>query len=130
MKITKQSRRDAKALFNACQVEGVLNDGRVRMAVAELIARKPRGFAGTLDRLKRLVKLDLDRRSARVESAAPLSVEVQQSVKDQLVRVHGAGLSFEFQVNPALVGGLRIRVGSDIYDGTVAGRLQALEQTL
>jgi len=130
MKITKQSRRDAKALFNACRVEGILDDGRVRTAVTELIARKPRGFAGTLERLKRLVKLDLDRRSARVESAAPLTVEAQQAVKVQLERVHGSGLFFEFQVNPALVGGLRIRVGSDIYDGTVAGRLQALEQSL
>ncbi len=130
MKITKQSRRDAKALFNASRVQGVLEEGRIRAAVSELIARKPRGYAGTLDRLKRLVKLEMDRRTVRVDSAVPLSASTQEAVRSQLERVHGVGLSFEFHANPALVGGLRIRVGSDIYDGTVAGRLQALEQAL
>jgi F-type H+-transporting ATPase subunit delta len=130
MKISKQSRRDAKALFNACRVEGVLDDSRVRTAVTQLIALKPRGFEGTLDRLKRLVKLDLDRRSALVESATPLNESSQQDVKARLEKLHGAGLQYSFQVNAALVGGLRIRVGSDIYDGSVAGRLQALETTL
>lgn len=130
MKISKQSRRDAKTLFNACRINGVLDDQRVRDAVTQVIAQKPRGFAGTLERFKRLVKLDLDRRSARIESAAPLADATRQAVQAELTRLHGAGLSFSFQVNPGLVGGLRVRVGSDIYDGSVAGRLAALETTL
>lgn len=127
MKISKQSRRDAKALFNVCRVDGVLDDSRVRTAVTQLLAQKPRGFEGTLDRLKRLVKLDLDRRSAIVESAAPLSDNAQQEVKNRLTQLHGSGLQYTFQTNASLVGGVRIRVGSDIYDGSVAGRLQALQ---
>lgn len=130
MKTSKQSRRDAKALFNACRVDGVLDDSRVRNAVTQLIAQKPRGYAGTLERLKRLVKLDLDRRSAVIESAAPLSDDAQQDVRNRLTQIHGAGLHYSFQTNASLVGGVRIRVGSDIYDGSVAGRLQALQTSL
>ena len=130
MKISKQSRRDAKTLFNACRANGVLDEPRVRSAVSLLIAQQPRGYAGTLERLKRLVKLDLDRRSAVIESATPLTDPTRQAVQARLEQVHGSGLTYTFRVNPALVGGLRIRVASDIYDGSVAGRLAALESNL
>lgn len=127
MKISKQSRRDGKALFNACRVNGILDEGKVRQALTEVVARKPRGYVATLNHLHRLVKLDIARRTAVVESAVPLSASVQESVKTQLTSRHGAGLNLSFKVNPAVIGGLKVRVGSDIYDGTVAGRLAALE---
>jgi F-type H+-transporting ATPase subunit delta len=38
-------------------------------------------------------------------------------------------LNLSFHVNPALVGGLRVKVGSDVYDGSVAARLQKLEES-
>ena len=72
MKISKQAQRDARQLFRSCQVNGLLDENRVRQAVALVLARKPRGYVEILSRLHRLVKLDLDRRTARVESATPL----------------------------------------------------------
>jgi len=130
MKISKQSRRDGKALFNACRVNGFLDEGKVRQAIAEVVARKPRGYVATLHHFHRLVKLDIVRRSAVVESAAPLAPATQESVRSQLAGRHGEGLNLTFVVNPAVIGGLKVRVGSDIYDGTVAGRLAALESSL
>jgi len=130
MKISKQSRRDGKALFNACRVEGVLDEARVRQAVTQVIAQKPRGYVGTLNHFQRLVKLDLARRAAVVESAVPLSPALQETVKASLAQLRGAGLSLSFTVTPSLIGGMRVRVGSDIYDGSVAGRLAALESNL
>ena len=130
MKISKQSRRDAKGLFAVCRVEGVLDESRVRAAVTAVIAHKPRGYVATLQHLKRLVKLDLDRRTARVENAVPTTPELMEAIKVNLARRYGAGLNVGFWVNPALIGGLKIKVGSDIYDGSVAGRLANLEATL
>jgi len=130
MKITKQSRRDGKALFNACRVNGVLDEARVRQVLTEVVARKPRGYVATLHHFHRLVKLDLARRTAVVESATELAPALQESVRAQLAIRHGAGLNLSFKVSPSLIGGLKVRVGSDIYDGTVAGRLAALESTL
>jgi len=94
-----------------------------------LVAQKPRGFLGILSRLHRLVKLDLERRAANVESAAPLAAGLQAELKGRLENIYGAGLSIAFSQNPALIGGLRIQVGSDLYDGSVKTRLEKLEQS-
>jgi F-type H+-transporting ATPase subunit delta len=127
MKISKQSRRDAKTLFNVCRVDGVLDENRVRQTVGLVIEKKPRGYVGTLHQFKRLVKLDLDRRTARVENAVETTPAQMDSIKSNLERQYGTGLNISFWVNPELIGGLRIKVGSDVHDGSVAGRLAALK---
>jgi F-type H+-transporting ATPase subunit delta len=129
VRITKQSRRDAKQLFRAAVVNGVLDDTRARKVVQQLLEKKPRGYLGVVTHFQRLVQLDLARRSARIESAQPLSSENQATVKQNLSRVYGQGLTFTFTDNPALIGGLRIKVGSDVYDGTVRGRLDRLQES-
>ncbi|MFN3409417.1 MAG: F0F1 ATP synthase subunit delta [Limisphaerales bacterium] len=130
MKISKQSRRDGKALFNACRINGVLDEGRVRQAVAALVSRKPRGYVATLHHFHRLVRLDVARRSALVESAVPLPAGLRDQVQATLAARRGPGLDVRFAVNPGLIAGLKVRVGSDIYDGSVAGRLAALAEAV
>lgn len=126
MKISKQARREAKALFVSCRTNGLLDEGKVRQAVEQVIARKPRGYVAILSHLQRLVKLDIDRRSARVESAVALSPAQQSELTNNLSRRYGQGLTISFAQNPTVIGGLRIQVGSDVLDGTVQARLNAL----
>ena len=130
MKISKQARRDGKTLFSNCRVNGVLDENRVRQTVSAVIAHKPRGYVGILSHLQRLVKLDIDRRAARVESATPVSDALVQSVKANLAQRYGSGLHISFSVNPALIGGLRVKVGSDVFDGSVRARLDALAENM
>lgn len=130
MKINKQARRDAKALFNACKVNGVLDENRVRQTVGAVIAQKPRGYVAVLSHFQRLVKLDIDRRTALVESATPLSESLASDVKANLAQRYGQGLNVSFAINPALIGGLRVKVGSDVYDGSVKARLDALAERM
>ena len=127
MKISKQARRDAKQLFNVCKVSGVLDEGRVRQTVGVVIEKKPRGYVGILSHFHRLVKLDIERRSAHVESAVATSEALQASVKANLAQRYGQGLTVTFAVNPSLIGGLRVKVGSDVFDGSVKARLAELE---
>jgi F-type H+-transporting ATPase subunit delta len=129
MKISKQARRDAKQLFRACMADGLLDEARVRQAVSAVIERKPRGQMGILHHFKRLVKLDVERRTARVVSAVPLSGALRDSVSANLARRYGQGLNISFAEDAGLVGGLRVQVGSDVFDGTVASRLTALDET-
>jgi F-type H+-transporting ATPase subunit delta len=129
MKISKQALRETRQLFRSCQVNGVLDESRVRQAVALLAEKKPRGYVEILSRLHRLVKLDVDRRTARVESATPLAADQQSQVAAQLQKVYGAGLDLSFTANAALLGGLRIQVGSDLFDGSVKTRLDKLAQS-
>ena len=129
MKISKQAKRDAKQLFNSCRVSGVVDENRVRRAVGAVIAQKPRGFVAILSHFHRLLKLDFERRAARVESAVAASDALQSAVTASLARRYGGGLSVSFSVNPELIGGLRVKVGSDVFDGSVRGRLAALEES-
>lgn len=127
MKISKQARRDGKALFNVCKVAGVLDENRVRQTVTAVIAKKPRGYVAILSHFQRLVKLDIERRTARVENAVETSPALMESIKANLARRYGQGLNVQFWVNKDLIGGLRIKVGSDVYDGSVKARLAELE---
>tara|TARA_B100002019_G_scaffold232227_1_gene206041 strand:- start:32 stop:424 length:393 start_codon:yes stop_codon:yes gene_type:complete len=129
MKGSKQSRRDAKQLFQSCQVGGALDEGRVRQAVALLIEKKPRGYFGTLQELQRLVKLDVNNRSARVESTVALSEAQQQEVRASLGRLKGADVEVEFAENADLIGGMRVKLGDDVYDGSVKTRLSRLAES-
>ena len=128
MKGSKQSRRDAKQLFKSCQVDGQLNEDRVRKTVALLIEKKPRGYFGTLQELQRLVKLDVNSRSASVVSAVELTEEQKQSVRNSLGRMKGGGVAIEFAQNPDLIGGMRVKIGDDVYDGSMKTRLARLEE--
>jgi len=130
MKISKQARRDGKSLFTNCRVSGVLDENRVRQTVSAVIAQKPRGYVGILSHFQRLVKLDIERRAAEVESAAPVSEAVQQAVKANLTQRYGQGLNLSFTVNPALIGGMRVKVGSDVFDGSVRARLNELAESM
>ena len=126
MKISKQARRDAKTLLQGCRVGGVLDDAKVRQTVQVVAARKPRGYVGILSHFQRLVKLDLDRRSATVESAVALTAAQQTELTASLTRRYGAGLNLAFTQNAALLGGLRVKIGSDVFDASVQARLAAL----
>ncbi|HXR03477.1 MAG TPA: F0F1 ATP synthase subunit delta [Verrucomicrobiae bacterium] len=128
MKFSKQAQRGARELYRCCLVNGALDENRVRRAVALVLARKPHGYIEILSRLLQLVKLDFKRRTACVESTAPLPPDLKEKVTKQLKRIYGAAMNISFVQNPALIGGLRIQAGSDLYDGSVRARLNALAQ--
>ena len=56
MKISKHLRREAKALFQSCRVNGLLDEQRTRLAVQTVLAQKPRGYVGILSHFQRLLK--------------------------------------------------------------------------
>ncbi len=127
MKANLHSRREATQLFRACLVNGVLDEARVRKVVRRLVTEKPRGCLGTLSHFRHLLKLDQAQHEAKVESAQALPGDLQARVQAGLTRAYGPGVSVSFVENPELIAGMRIRVGSDVYDGSVRRRLAALE---
>jgi len=129
MKITKQAQRDAKQLFRCCMVDGCLDEGRALQAVRKISELKPRGFLAILGHFKRLVELERTRRTATVESALPLSPQLQSGIKDNLAQKYGDGLTVIFREQPSLIGGLRIQIGSDVFDGSVRSRLAQLQES-
>ena len=93
--------------------------------------------AGQLDQLDaillefdRLVRRRLVRRLARVTSAVPLTADERADLRTKLVDRFGTDLEFEFEVDPSLIGGVHLRVGDQVIDGSVAGKLAALRDHL
>jgi F-type H+-transporting ATPase subunit delta len=93
-----------------------------------MIESKRRAALALLSHFRRLVKLEYARHTAEVESAMPLPSDLRASIQAGLARVYGPGISSSFAHNPGLIGGMRIKVGSDVYDGSVRARLAALEK--
>ena len=130
MKANAKTARGARALFRLCQVDGVADSARIRRVVSRLVSTRGRGALAVLKAFHRLVELDGRRRTAIVESALPLEAAVQHGFERDLRRKYGSALVTSFRHDPALIGGVRITVGSDVYDGSVRGRLAALEARL
>ncbi len=128
MKTPKQIRNTARQLFRLCLVSGKLDEGRVHQVTQRVAEGKRRGYLAILGQFQRLVKGAVGRRTAEVESAVPLPDDLRASVQRALERKYGAGIRVVFAERPALIGGMRIRVGSDVYDGSVLAGLTTLER--
>lgn len=123
MKISKIAAATARRLFGFCQTDGRMDAGKFRTLTQRLIESKPRDYAAILSALQRLVRLATARRKVTVESAVDLDETGRQRVAASLAAQYGADLVIEYRVQPELLGGLRIRVGDDVLDGSVKGRL-------
>ena len=129
MKISKRAKRDAKYLFRVCLVKGLLDESRVRRVAQRLAASGERNSPSILAHFLRLVKLDCARHTAAIESATPLPADLQAVVQAGLTHRYGPGLTTAFAERPELIGGMRIQVGCDVYDGSVRAGLEALEKS-
>ena len=130
MKISKEARRASRQLFRACLVDGQLDEGRVRSVVSKVGSSKPRGYLGILHAFFRQVSSEVNGQSAKVDSATELSPDLQAQLKSGLESKSGRALDLSFSVNPELLGGIRVKVGSDVWDGSVKARLEALRDQL
>ena len=130
MKINKEIRQLSRDLLRASSTDGQLDRGKIASLTQSLIAKKPRNYIKVLENYKRLLRLEIEKRHARIESASELGDKAREPIIANLRRKYGNGLSTEFVVNEKLIGGMRIRVGSDVWDGSVRERLQRLQQQL
>ena len=126
MKISKIAAATARRLYGLCQVNGQLDDKKLRDLVSKLIAAQPRDYQAILASIQRLARIEAARRTVLVESATALSAAEGQQVSAGLRKDYGDNLTIDFKTDPELLGGLRIKVGDDVLDGSVKGRLDRL----
>ncbi len=130
MKINKEIRQLSREMLRASFTDGQIDRGKITSLVQSLIARKPRRYLDILQYYKRLVRLEIEKRHARVESSTEVDPETSARIVENLKKKRGRDLTTEFVVNPELLGGVRIRVGSDVWDGSVRNRLERLQKQL
>ena len=129
MKISRQAQREAKQLFQACHEEDNLSESKARETVKLLLEKKPSDFVAILSHLHRLIKLDVQRRTAVVQSAIALNENQQAQVRENLSKIYGNNLNYTFTENSELIGGMKLKVGSDVFDGSVRTRLTNLQES-
>lgn len=130
MKISREARRAARGMFRLSLVDGRLNTARVKDISDLLVTEKPRSFLEILKEYTRLVRLELVNRHAVIESALALSEDESSRILADLKTRFGNDITAEFRVQPDLLAGIRVKVGSDVWDGTVRNRLNTLSQQL
>jgi len=130
MKIDRHSRLTAKkVLLAARNGDGSVDEAKIRDLVSTIVEYKPRNYLAILTYLTRLIELAIEENTVRVESAAPLA-DKGASVFAELERRYGRAAVTVYEENPKLLGGLKIRRGNNIWDGSLSGRLDRLQQAL
>ena len=130
MRTSREARREATRLWRLCRVSGRVDPQRVRVIIDRLIETGGARATVLLAHVLRLVRLEEAKWSARVESAAPLEPGQRAALEDALARRYGRAVETAFALEPALIGGMRLTVGSDVYDGSIRARLNAVENHL
>ena len=129
MKSVKQTARDAKQLFRLCMRDGRVDEDRFRWVVQRVLESKRRGYLSLLGAMHRLMKLEYERHEAEIETAVPLPFDLRERVQAGLTAVYGPELRWSFAQNATLIGGMRIKVGCDVYDSSIRSALGALARS-
>jgi F-type H+-transporting ATPase subunit delta len=113
-------------------VEDLLK-GKVQAATLRLVEVALGGFGGrgfefSLNRLVELTAAKRDREVAYVTVAKPLDEAAEQRLSVKLSDIYGRQVSLKVDVDPRVIGGASVRVGSDLYDGTILRRLNQAKQ--
>ena len=130
MRIAKEARKVSRQLFKQSFTEGKLDKGKISHMVESLLADKPRHYVDALKVYQRLLRLEVEKRHAVIESATQLNDSVKNQIVANLHSRYGEDLTIEFRTNPELLAGLRIKIGDDVWDGSVKNRLHKLQEQL
>lgn len=124
------ARKLSRQLFRLSLENGALSAERVGGVLAWIERHRPPHPAALLRAYHRLVAAEVARSRAEVEHAGPVSDDILQALGRELSGRYGRPLSLAPRPNPALLAGLRVRVGDDVYEASVAGQLAVLSSAL
>jgi F-type H+-transporting ATPase subunit delta len=109
-------------------LKGKAQPATVRLVEVALEGFGGRSFDSSLSRLVELTAAKRDREVAYVTVAKPLTDADEQALADKLSTLYDRPVSLKVDVDPAIIGGVSVKVGSDLYDGTILRRLNAAKQ--
>ncbi len=130
MKLTKDARKLSRDLFRTSFTGSKLDPEKVRIISRSIAQRKPRHYVGILKDYQRRLRLEVEKHHALIETATQLDPKTREELEATLRSKYGPDLSTEFRIAPELIGGLRIKLGSNVWDSTVRSRLGRLETQL
>ena len=126
MAVDKQTKLLAKQLFKLSLVNGVVSPEQVAGVLGWVEKTSPRRPVAVLKAYHHRIAIELAKSRAEVEHAGPVADTTLKSIEAAMTRKYSRTVTAVAKANPQLLAGLRIRVGSDVYESSVAGQLAAL----
>lgn len=118
--------RFAKSLVRLSLEDGRVSEQRVEAVLSHLRAAPPRRVVDILEVYRHLLRREIDRCTARVAAASEITPSLLQSVEQALSARYDRPVAAVAETDPGLIAGIRIRVGDDVIDASVAGKLDRL----
>src|SRR5882762_5335666 len=116
MTAIRQAASDAARLWRLALVKGSPDARRIRAIVGRLVTSARRRRLEVLAHFLRLLRRDRDRRAVHVTSAIPLDPATRSVIEASLSRRYRREMETSFDVDPALIAGIRLHAASDVYD--------------
>jgi F-type H+-transporting ATPase subunit delta len=116
----------ARQLFKMSLVDGAISADRVGGVLAYVEKHNPSNPVMVLKAYQRLVAAEVSKGVALVEHAGAVSDAMLSAIASAMTKKYGRNVAASAKSNPELLAGIRVHVGDDIYESSVAGQLAAL----
>lgn len=126
MAADKQTKLLAKQLFKLSVVNGVVSPEQVAGVLGWVEKHSPRRPVALLKAYHHRIAIELAKSRAEVEHAGPVSDATLRLIEGAMSQRYKRTVTASAKPNPSLLAGLRVRVGSDVYESSVAGQLAKL----
>ena len=126
----KQVQQLARQLLRLSMVDGEVSAEHVAGVPAYVEKNRPAQPVAVLRAYQRLVAAEVARGRAVVDHAGPLGAGVLDSISAAMTRRYGRRITGSARRNDALIAGVRVRVGDDVYESSVAGQLEQLARAV
>ncbi|MGB1127158.1 MAG: F0F1 ATP synthase subunit delta [Opitutales bacterium] len=120
----------AKKLVEMSRDNGVVTEAKVAEVLAGIKQVKPRHELLVLKAYLHYIRKAVAEQTAVVATPGTLSPEALSAIEVNLTAVYGRPISARIESAPALIAGVRVRVGDDVYDASVAGHLKRLAENV
>lgn len=122
----KQIQQNARQFFRLSVADGVVSPERVAGVLEYIEKHRPPHTMAVLKAYQRLIATEIARGQAVIEHAGTVGPAVPAALAAALTRKYGRPITSRTRRNDTLLAGLRVRVGDDVYESSVAGQLAAL----
>jgi F-type H+-transporting ATPase subunit delta len=122
----KKAQQFARQLFKLSVVDGVVSSERVSGVLAYIEKHTPANPVMVLKAYARYIAAELAKGEAVVEHAGAINETALSAIAAAMTKKYGRPVTASAKSNPALLAGLRVHVGDDTYESSVAGQLAAL----
>jgi len=126
MAADKQTNLLAKQLFKLSLVNGVVSPEQVAGVLGWVEQYAPHRPVALLKAYQHRIAIELAKSRAVVEHAGPVSDAALQQIAAAMTKRYSRAITASAKPNAKLLAGLRVRVGSDVYESSVASQLATL----